>query len=100
VIRWDQGATIDSERCPRIHRNDNVSHRGGGSLSFVTGDLMNADLCRGPFDVVVERRTVQLFPEPERIGALQQLVTRLGRRGVFVSQQHFGWWKAGQPINH
>ena len=61
---------------------------------------MNADLCRGPFDVVVERRTVQLFPEPDGIDALQQLVTRLGRRGVFVSQQHFGWWKPGQPINH
>jgi hypothetical protein len=100
VVSFNHAGTIEPERCPPIHRSANHSPRGGGTLSFVTGDLVNPEVCPGPFDVVIERRTVQLFPPEERIPAVQRLVARLGDRGVFVSQQHAGGWRPGEPRTH
>lgn len=91
---------IDPALCPPMHQSDTFPPRGGGSLSFVTGDLMNPEICPGPFDVVVERRTVQLFPESERISALERLVARLSSRCVLVSQQHEGGWRPGDDRTH
>ena len=54
----------------------------------------------GPFDVVIERRTLQLFPEVERIAALDRLVARLADRGVFVSHQHARGWRPGEARTH
>jgi hypothetical protein len=91
---------IDPEKCPPMHRSSGRGPRGGGSLSFVVGDLMNADRCPGPFDVVIERRTVQLFRDDERQTALDRLAARLAPRGLLVSHQHSGWWKPDQPREH
>jgi hypothetical protein len=50
---------------------------------------------------VIERRVLQLFPdEAERIRGLERLVARLVTRGIFVSHQHSGWWKPGEPRQH
>ncbi len=57
--------------------------RPGGSVEFVVGDLLDITVCPGPFDVVIERRTVQVFEEQERAAALLALSKRL--RGVGVS---------------
>jgi hypothetical protein len=38
-------------------------HRPGGRVEFVAGDLLDITVCPGPFDVVIERRTVQWFAE-------------------------------------
>jgi hypothetical protein len=91
---------LNPELCPAIHRRVAHAPRGGGALAFVTGDLMNPDVCPGPFDVVVERRTVQLFPRQEKSLALESLVGRLPERGVFVSHQHQGWeiWPAEDAL--
>ena len=100
AVTFACGGPIDPELCPAIHRSVDRGPRGGGALAFVTGDLMNSDVCAGPFDVVVERRTVQLFPQHERFSALGRLVDRLAGRGVFVSHQHQGWWKPHEPRTH
>lgn len=91
---------IDPELCPPMHRSADYPPRGGGSLSFLTGDLVDPAICSGPFDVVIERRTLQLFPEAERLVALDRLIARLSNRGVFVSQQHVGRWRPGDDRTH
>lgn len=85
---------------PRLHHSDTYVRKDGGTLSFVTGDLCDGSLCPGPYDVVVERRTVQLFPEAERIPALEKLVARLSERGLFVTHQHYGGWRPGEHRTH
>jgi SAM-dependent methyltransferase len=74
--------------------------RPGGTVEFSVGDFMNADTCSGPFDVVIERRTIQLFSDIERLRALATLAGRLAPTGIFVSHFHHGWWKPGEPLNH
>ena len=91
---------IDADLCPAIHRSADFGPRGGGSLALVTGDLMEPDVCPGPFDVVIERRTVQLFPQDERLSALDRLIGRLAERGTLVSHEHQGRWRPGEPRTH
>jgi hypothetical protein len=59
--------------------------RLGGRVEFVVGDLMDVTVCPGPFDVVIERRTVQVLSEDVRPAALLALSTRLGTSGIFLS---------------
>ncbi|MFN8583173.1 MAG: hypothetical protein U0163_19625 [Gemmatimonadaceae bacterium] len=99
-VTFGAAGSIDPELCPPIHRSSDYPPRRGGSLSFVTGNLIDQETCPGPFDVVIERRTVQLFPEAGRLVALDRLVARLTKRGVFVSQQHKGNWKRGDDRTH
>jgi hypothetical protein len=61
-------------------------HRPGGRVEFVVGDLLDITVCPGPFDVVIERRTVQWFAEHERAAALSALAGRLNEVGIFMSQ--------------
>jgi hypothetical protein len=61
-------------------------HRPGGRVEFIVGDLLDITLCPGPFDVVIERRTVQWFAEHERAAALSALAGRLNKVGIFMSQ--------------
>lgn len=98
VLPADQ--TIDASMCPPIHRATGYAPRGGGSLSYVTGDLLDADVCCDIFDAAIERRTVQLFPDAERNLALDRLAARLASRALLVSHQHRGDWKPGKPREH
>ena len=69
-----------------------------GRLEFVTGDLNDADVCRGPFDVVIERRTLQLFRQHDLPAALQAVASRLAARGIFFSHCHDNRWRPpGRP---
>ncbi len=72
----------------------------GGRLRFVTGDLRDPTVCPGPFDVVIERRTLQLFPEDERPQALRAVADRLAPRGIFLSHCHDGCWRPPAPRTH
>jgi SAM-dependent methyltransferase len=67
--------------------------RAGGRLEFVTGDVRDVSVCPGPFDVVIERRTLQLFPDDELPAVMQAVAGRLAPRGVFFSHCHDGRWK-------
>lgn len=62
--------------------------RRAGRVRFVAGDLLDGGLCPGPFHVVLERKTLQLFPDDERPAAMRALAARLGRRGIFFSHSH------------
>jgi len=64
--------------------------RSCGRLDFVVGSLLDVALCPGPFDVIIERRTVQRFSEQERSTALQALAARLGKVGIFLSHCNDG----------
>ena len=61
------------------------ARRPGGHVEFVVGDLFDVAICPGPFDVIIERRTVQRIPEDRRGIALQSLAGRLGEVGIFLS---------------
>lgn len=74
--------------------------RFGGSVDFVTGDLTDPTVCAGPFDVIIERRTLQLWPEDQRAAAAHAVTHRLASRGLFVSQFHDGGWKPDDPLVH
>lgn len=93
----DGSGPIPAELCPPIHRTDAHPPKAGGRLMFVSGDLTQPDACPGPFDVVIERRTVQLFPPAERELALDRLAARLAERGTLVSHLHDG---CGGPRGH
>lgn len=90
----------DSESLPMIHRSPDRPPRGGGSLLAVIGDLTDDGVCPGPFDALIERRTVQLFPAAERDAALDKLAERLAPRALFVSQEHRGAWGQGEAMEH
>ncbi len=85
---------------PRMHHRDDEPYPGGGSLTFVTGDLTHREVCPGPFDVIIERRTLQLFEGAAQTEALERIVARLAERATLVSHQHAGWWKPPQPRTH
>lgn len=72
----------------------------GGSVEFVVGDLRDESVCPGPFDVVIERCTLQLFPPDERGRALDALAHRMRPDGIFISHCHNGGWRPGEPRSH
>ena len=96
-VVFDGSGPIPSQLCPKIHRTDDTAPQRGGSLRFVSGDLTVSEVYPGPFDVVIERRTVQLFPDGEQESALDRLAGRLAARGTFVTHLHDG---CGGPGRH
>lgn len=86
----DPATLIEKQAIPPIHRAPDRPPRRGGSLTYVTGDLKNADICPGPYDVVIERRTVQLFATEEQADAMDRLAARLAEHGLLMSHQHVG----------
>ena len=59
----------------------------GGSVRFVIGDVLDRSVCPGPFDAIIERRMLQLFPEQEQGVALDALASRLTADGLLVSHR-------------
>lgn len=59
--------------------------RPGGHVDFVVGDFLDTPICPGPFDVIIERRTVQRLRAHERGMALEALAGRLSAVGIFLS---------------
>jgi SAM-dependent methyltransferase len=57
-------------------------------VRFVTGNLLDASVCPGPFDVVLERKTLQLFPDEDRPAAMRALAARLATPGIVFSRSH------------
>jgi hypothetical protein len=96
-VVFEGSGPIPSQLCPKIHQSDDSAPRRGGSLRLVAGDLTVSEVHPGPFDVVIERRTVQLFPDGEQEAALDRLAGRLGARGTLVTHLHDG---RGGPGRH
>ena len=80
-----------------------VGGRSGGlngHLEFVVGDLCDPSCCPGPYDVVIDRKTLQLFADADRATAMQAVANRLASPGIFYSQSHDGSWKPPAPRRH
>jgi hypothetical protein len=71
-----------------------------GLLEFVVGDVRDSSCCPGPYDVVIDRKTLQLFPGADRATAMQAVANRLASRGIFFSHAHDGSWKPPAPRRH
>ena len=74
--------------------------RPGGTVRFEVGDLLDPKACPGPFDLVIERRTLQLFPESERAEALSAVAARLSERGILLTHCHDGRWRPPAAPRH
>ena len=67
---------------------------------FLIGDILDTSVCPGPFDAIIERRTLQLFSPEERGIALDMLASRLKLDGLFLSHCHDGGWKPpDEPVH-
>lgn len=74
--------------------------RQGGSVTYVVGDLRAAEVVPGRFDVVIERRTLQLFSDEERPVVMQRIADRLTEEGIFLSHCHDERWRPGRDPWH
>ena len=80
-----------------------VGGRSGGlngNLKFVAGNLCDAECCPGPYDVVIERLTLQLYSDEYKPRALQAVANRVASPGILFSQSHDGGWKPPAPCVH
>jgi hypothetical protein len=73
--------------------------RPGRRVDFVVGDLYDGTVCPGPYDVVIECRTLQLFVR-DGGQALQVVANRLSARAIFFSHAHDGGWRPPAPRKH
>jgi len=71
-----------------------------GQVNFVMGDLCDVACCPGPYDVVIDRRTLQLYPDKKRPTAINAVANRLASRGIFLSHCHDGCWRPPAPARH
>ena len=74
--------------------------RPGGRVDFVVGDILDSAVCPGPFDVIIERRTAQLYFNREIGAVLGALAMRLGQDGILFSHCHDGAWKPPAEPRH
>ncbi len=79
---------------------DEALRRSGGRVDFVSGDLVDPSVAPGPYDVIIERRTLQLFYPNEADRALDALAARLQPEGILFSHCHSGGWRPPQPRVH
>jgi chemotaxis methyl-accepting protein methylase len=92
---WQFGSQELDRFCPKELRAP------GGSSAFTIGNILDTSVCSGPFDAIIERRTLQLFPPEERGTALDRLALRLKPDGLFISHCHDGGWKPPhEPVHH
>jgi hypothetical protein len=74
--------------------------RSGGSVQFIVGDFLDPEVCPGPYDIIVERRTIQDYPEAEQKEAIACLINRLAKRGIFFSHCHNAIWQPPDKPYH
>ena len=98
AMEMAQAPTVADEYFARLVGEG--SARTGGTVQFVTGNLCDLTCCPGPYDVVIERKTLQLFPDTDRPAAMAAVAHRLASPGVFFSHCHDGGWKPPASPNH
>ena len=82
------------------HFCERETGRAGGHVDFVVGDILDSTVCPGPFDVIIERRTAQLYFNSNIEGVLGALTMRLGQDGIFLSHCHDGgWMPPAEPLH-
>jgi hypothetical protein len=76
------------------------SRRPGGHVDYVVGDILDTSFAPGPFDVVIERRTAQLFFGQNMAGVLDAMAKRLSENGIFLTHCHDGAWRPPAEPRH
>jgi len=72
----------------------------GGKLEFVTGNILDPTVCPGPFDVIIERSTVQNYYSRDIGTVMNPLANRLSENGIFFSHCHNGAWRPpAKPVH-
>ena len=84
---------------PTAGAGDDVEDIPAGRLTYHVGNLLDPTISPGPFDVIIERRTLQLFGD-EKARAIEALGARLGARGLLLSHCHNGGWRPEHPRTH
>jgi uncharacterized RDD family membrane protein YckC len=79
---------------------DPGSHRPGGRVEFVVGDILDKSVCPGPFDVIIERRTAQTYLDHNLGAVMTALADRLACDGIFLSHCHDGCWRPPAMPRH
>ncbi len=74
--------------------------RPGGRVDFVVGDILDLAVCPGPFDVIIERRTAQIYFNRDIEAVLGALTIRLGQDGILLSHCHDGAWEPPAEPRH
>lgn len=75
--------------------------RPGGSIDFVAGNFLDPSVCSGPFDVIIERRTAQLFAAHDLEGVMSKLSNRLSENGILFSHCHDASWRPpAEPVHY
>lgn len=97
ALRWAQAIQPRPDHLRMFF--DRPVLRSGGAVRYVVGDLFDPTTCAGPFDVIIERSCVQLFGNDIAAG-IQNLVSRLGNKGVFRSHCHVGCPTPGTSFVH
>jgi hypothetical protein len=79
---------------------DEQSHKAGGNVAYVVGDLFDPAIAPGPFDVIIERRTLQNYVEPAFSQLLAALIARLSPEGIFLTHCHDSRWRPPAQPRH
>ena len=72
----------------------------GGRVEFALGNILDPAVCPGPFDVIIERRTAQVYLRHNIGAVMEALARRLGPDGILLSHSHDGSWKPPAPRRH
>lgn len=74
--------------------------RPGGHVDFVVGDIRDSAICPGPFDVIIERCTAQLYLNRGIDTILNKLAERLDSGGILFSHCHDSAWRPPAEPRH
>lgn len=74
--------------------------RPGGMVDHVVGNFLDPSVCPGPFDVIIERQTAQLYVNSGLDRAMTELTNRPSDNGIFFSHSHDGFWKPPAEPTH
>jgi hypothetical protein len=66
-------------------------------VTYVTGSLFDPTVCAGPYDVILTRRTLQLFSPERMVEAGLALLDRLTPTGVIVHHTHNAY-RSEEPL--
>jgi hypothetical protein len=98
AIEIARSAELTPERLH--HFCDPAMLRPGGHVDFVVGDIRDSSVCSGPFDVIIERCTAQLYFDRGVGTILNKLEERLDSNGILRSHCHDGAWKPPAKPRH
>lgn len=74
--------------------------RAGGHVDYVVGDFLDLAVSPGPFDVIIERCTAQLYFERGLDSVMEALAGRLNKNGILFSHSHDGGWEPPAEPRH